>query len=130
MEQRDDIRNVSDELFLDLLRKERGFIVLEFWSPGCSVCQQVEPEVLRTRKELGPDTLFMKVNTDHNTGLASKYQVNGTPTFLFFCKGQRVGGIEGYVNATVLRNTVKDLIRHSPSCTAAKRPNYEMDGYG
>ena len=125
-----DIRNVSDELFSDLLRKEKKFIVLEFWSPGCSVCKDVEPELVKAKKDLGPDTIFMRVNTDHNTKLTTKYQVTGTPTFLFFCKGQKVGGTIGYVNATVLRNTVNDLIRHSISCSPGKRPSYEMDGYG
>ncbi|HUT27697.1 MAG TPA: thioredoxin family protein [Methanomassiliicoccales archaeon] len=125
-----DIRDVSDELFSDLLRKEKKFIVLEFWSPGCSVCKDVEPELVKAKKDLGADTMFMRVNTDHNNKLATKYHVTGTPTFLFFCKGQKVGGTIGYVNATVLRNTVKDLIRHSISCPPGKRPSYEMDGYG
>ncbi len=125
-----DIKDVSDELFLDLLRKEKRFIVLEFWSPGCSVCKEVEPEVVKAKKELGPDTLFMRINTDHNTQLATRYQVTGTPTFVYFCKGEKVGGAIGYINATVLRNTVKDLIRHSASCPQAKRISYEMDGYG
>ncbi len=124
-----DIKDVSEELFLDLLRKEKRFIVLEFWSPGCSVCKEVEPEVVKAQKELGPDTLFMRINTDHNTQLASRYQITGTPTFVYFCKGERIGGAVGYVNATVLRNTVKDLIRHSASCPG-KRVSYEMDGYG
>ncbi len=125
-----EIRDVSDELFLDLLRKEKRFIVLEFWSPGCSVCKEVEPEVVKAQKELGPDTLFMRINTDHNVQLASRYQVTGTPTFVYFCKGEKVGGAIGYINATVLRNTVKDLVRHSASCPPGKRISYEMDGYG
>lgn len=125
-----DIKDVSDELFLDLLRKEKRFIVLEFWSPGCSVCREVEPEIAKARKDLGPDTLFMRINTDHNTQLASRYQVTGTPTFVYFCKGEKVGGAIGYINATVLRNTVNDLIRHSASCPSNKRVSYEMDGYG
>lgn len=125
-----EIRDVSDELFQDLLRKEKRFIVLEFWSPGCSVCKEVEPEVLKAQRELGSEVLFMRVNTDHNTQLASKYQITGTPTFVYFCKGERIGGAIGYINATVLRNTVKDLIRHSAYCPAGKRISYEMDGYG
>ena len=125
-----EVREVSDELFQDLLRRERGFIVLEFWSPGCEVCRQVEPEVLRAQKELGPDALFMRINTDHNTQLAARYQVVGTPTFVFFCKGERVGIALGYINSTVLRNTVRDLLRHSSPCPQQKRISYEMDGYG
>jgi thioredoxin 1 len=124
------IRDVSDELFLDLLRKEKRFIVLEFWSPGCSVCKEVEPELTKAQSDLGSDVLFMRVNTDHNSALATRYQVSGTPTFVFFCKGQKVGGTIGYVNATVLRNTVKDLMRYAASCPPGKRPSYEMDGYG
>jgi thioredoxin 1 len=124
------IRDVSDELFEDLLRRERGFIVLEFWSPGCDVCRQVEPEVLRAQEELGSDALFMRINTDHNNQLASKYQVVGTPTFIFFCKGKKVGEATGFVNSTILRNTVRDLQRYSASCPQEKHINYEMDGYG
>jgi len=125
-----DIKDVSDELFLDLLRKEKRFIVLEFWSPGCSVCKEVEPELIKAKKELGSDILFMRINTDHNTQLVSRYQVNGTPTFVYFCQGEKVGGAIGFINATVLRNTVKDLMRHSASCPPGKRISYEMDGYG
>jgi len=125
-----EIRDVSDDLFRDLLRKEKRFIVLEFWSPGCPVCKEVEPEVTKAHRELGEDVLFMRVNTDHNTTLASKYDVTGTPTFIYFCKGEKVGGSLGFVNATVLRNTVKDLIRHSVACPSGKRTTYEMDGYG
>lgn len=123
-----EIRDVSDELFLDLLRRERGFVVLELWSPGCSVCKEVEGEVLKAHVELD-DVAFMRVNVDHNKVLASRYQVSGTPTFLFFCNGQKVGGIFGFVNATVLRNSVRDLQKRSRSCPMPKRP-YEMDGYG
>ncbi|MCG7844489.1 MAG: thioredoxin family protein [Methanomassiliicoccales archaeon] len=124
-----EIRDVSDELFKDLLRKEKRFIVLEFWSPGCSVCKEVEPELLKAQKELGEDAIFMKINTDHQMWLASKYQVTGTPTFVYFCDGKKVGGNIGYINATVLRNTIKDILRHSVSCPRTKRMNYEMDGY-
>ena len=94
-----DIRDVSDELFLDLLRKERRFIVLEMWSPGCSVCKDVEGEVLRAQKELTPDVVFMRVNVDHNNILASRYHITGTPSFLFFCNGQNIGGMIGFVSA-------------------------------
>lgn len=124
------IKEVSDELFLDLLRKERRFIVLELWSPGCPVCREVEPEVVKAQEELGSEVLFMKVNIDHNSALAQRYQITGTPSFIYFCKGEKVGGSVGYINATVLRNTVKDLIRHSISCPPGKRISYEMDGYG
>jgi thioredoxin 1 len=125
-----DIKDVSDELFLDLLRKERRFIVLEMWSPGCSVCKEVEGEVVRAQKELAPDVVFMCVNVDHNNILASRYRVTGTPSFLFFCDGHNIGGITGFVSATALRNSVRDLQRHSVSCPSSKRPSYEMDGYG
>lgn len=125
-----DVREVSDELFMDLMRREKRFIVLEFWSPGCSVCKDVEPELLKAQRELGDEVLFMKVNTDHQTQLASKYQITGTPSFIYFCKGQKVGGNIGYINATVLRNTVKDILRHSATCPTARRISYEMDGYG
>jgi thioredoxin 1 len=125
-----DIRDVSDELFMDLLRKEKRFIVLEFWSPGCSVCKEVEPELFKAQKELGDDVIFMKVNTDHQGQLAAKYKITGTPSFVYFCKGQQVGGNIGYINATVLRNTVKDIMKHTASCPTTKRISYEMDGYG
>ena len=93
-----EIKDVSDELFLDLLRKEKRFIVVEFWSPGCSVCKEVEPEVLKAQAELGPDVLFMRINTDHNKQLATRYQITGTPTFVYFCKGDKIGGAIGYMD--------------------------------
>jgi hypothetical protein len=42
-----------------------------------------------------------------------------------------VGELVGAINTTILRNTIKDLIRHRNECVnKSTRISYEMDGYG
>ena len=53
-----------------------------------------------------------------------------TPTFKFLCKSMPVGELVGEINATLLGNTIKDLIRHRNECAKSTKLVFEMDGYG
>ncbi|MCK5547576.1 MAG: thioredoxin family protein, partial [Thermoplasmata archaeon] len=72
-----------------------------------------------------------KIDAETFTTLAIRFGIMATPTFKFFCKGAPVGELVGDVNETLLRNTVKDMIRHRHECTSkSTRLVYELDGYG
>ena len=67
--------------------------------------------------ELSEEAVFAKVDAQANMDMALQYGVVGTPTFKLFCRDRFLGEIIGETNATVLRNTIKDMIRHQAACT-------------
>jgi thioredoxin 1 len=123
------IRDVTEALFNDMLKKSDKVIVVEFWSPGCSVCRDVAPIYLQVSDEMQKEANFVRINTDANTQMAVRNGVTGTPTFMIFCRDGKVGEIIGMTSQTMLRNTIRDAIKYKVSCPG-KKISYEMDGYG
>lgn len=126
--------NVKD---LDLGRFEQALdvgdklVVVEFYSNNCAFCAAVAPIYEALSHEMGDEAVFARINAQENPTLAQKFGVMGTPTFKFFCRKQAIGDIVGEVNITLLRNSIKDFIRHRTECPFKMTPlRFEMDGYG
>jgi thioredoxin-like negative regulator of GroEL len=91
----------------------------------------MEPVYEQISQELSDEAVFARVDAQENLDMALQYGVVGTPTFKLFCRDKFLGEIVGETNATVLRNTIKDMIRHQAACALrTKRVTYEQDGYG
>jgi thioredoxin 1 len=106
-------------------------VVVEFYTNTCSNCAALAPIYDALAREMGREASFTRVNANAQIALAQKFGVMGVPTIKFFCKGRPIGDIVGEVNATVLRNTIKDFIRHRTECITKSTALWtEMDGYG
>ena len=123
--------DVDEHDLFNMSGKMDKLIVVEFWSPICSVCREVAPIYEAVSNELSGEALFCRMNTETNGILPQSLGVVATPTFMFFCRERQVGAIVGLVNQTSLRNTIKDAIRHRTECVSkSKKISYEQDGYG
>ena len=123
------IRDVTEALFNDMLKRTEKVIVVEFWSPSCAVCAEVAPVYQQVSEEMQNEAQFVRVNTDANTQMAVRNGITGTPTFVIFCRQGMVGQIIGMTSVTMLRNTIRDAIKYKVGCPG-KKVSYEMDGYG
>ena len=126
-----DVKELNDASLGAAMEGEDRLVIVEFYTSTCPSCRAIEPVYGQLSDELGKDALFTKLNAETSPLAARKYGVMGVPTFKFFCRGKPIGEIVGAVNATMLRNTVKDHIRHRAEC--AKKTTWigmEMDGYG
>ncbi len=104
--------------------------VVEFYLPECPHCQQVAPIYDEVSEEMGDKARFAKVNLRNNKGLGAKFGISGTPTFKFFCRRRNIGEHVGFINETILRNTIKDFLIHRRECIKGSTPvDYEMDIY-
>lgn len=125
------IKEMDQESFSSLIKKTDKLVIVEFYTTTCPNCRAIEPVYQQLSKELQNKAAFAKVNAQSHTVLASSYGVRGVPTFKFFCKGRPVAEIVGAVNETILRNTIKDLIRHKLECVSKSTPlGFELTGYG
>jgi thiol-disulfide isomerase/thioredoxin len=126
----DQVKDINETEFDKLLNDSDDFVAVMFYTTTCPNCKAIEPVYSQLSKELGRDGTFTKINTEQNPSIAIRYGVMGVPTFKFFCKKRPVGELVGAINTTILRNTIKDIIRHKNECVnKSTRISYEMDGY-
>jgi thioredoxin-like negative regulator of GroEL len=126
-----DIKELNDESFNKLINKTDKFVAVMFYTTTCPNCRAITPVYEELSSELSKDAIFTRVNAEQNMGLASQFGIMGVPTFKFFCNNNPIGELVGAINRTILRNTIKDLIRHKNECISkSTRITWEMDGYG
>lgn len=126
----DKVREIAETEFSEILDKEEKLIIVQFYTRTCPNCAAIAPVYSELSSELYKNAEFIKVNAETNQTMAMRYGILGVPTFKFFCSGKTIGELVGSINSTLLRNTIKDLIRHKNECVAKSTPLvFEIDGY-
>ena len=90
--------------------KAPGLVLIDFWAVWCGPCRMVAPIVDEISKEYAGKLKVLKLNTDENPDIASKYRIMGIPTLMFFKNGQTVDQIVGAVPKAQLKSKVDALL--------------------
>jgi thioredoxin 1 len=127
----DNIKELDDKSFDELLSESDKLVIVEFYNTTCPNCRAIAPVYSELSRELQKEAVFTRINVEQNMKIAARYGVMGVPTFKFLCNERPVGEIVGSVNTTMLRNTIKDYVRHRLECLSKSTSIvYELDGYG
>lgn len=125
------IKELNEDTFDETLQETEKLVIVEFYNTTCPNCQAIAPVYEELSQELKQEAVFTRVNAMQNTRIASRYGILSVPTFKFFCKDKPIGELVGALHATVIRNTIKDLIKHKNECASkSTKLAFEMDGYG
>ncbi|MGI6632497.1 MAG: thioredoxin family protein [Bacillota bacterium] len=102
------VAEVTPETFSELIEQGKP-VVLEFYTNSCPWCEKIEPELHRVSDAHGDKVLVAKMNAEKHWAEASKYELSGVPTLVFFdADGRAVAIAAGYREyaeiAEILRN--------------------------
>jgi len=89
---------------------EPGMYIVDFWSPTCMPCKQIEPGLEKIAAEYSSSVKVLKVNVDENPKISSKYFVRGLPTILFIKNGSVRSQITGSVPPSIIEAKLKEVI--------------------
>ncbi len=105
-----DVQSVSLDTWDKEVLKSPNVVMVDFWASWCSPCKIVAPTVAELAKEYEGKAKFVKVNTDENQDLATRYKIRGIPTLMFFKNGEIVDQIIGAVPKTQLKAKLDTLL--------------------
>ncbi|PWW79511.1 DUF862-domain-containing protein [Tuber magnatum] len=104
------VANSLHDLEAVLKSAESSCAVIFFTSATCPPCRVIYPRFEQIGLEAGEKAKFIKVDIGMSYGVARKFQVAATPTFMTFLKGERVDQWSG-ANYGDLTSRVEALLR-------------------
>ena len=87
--------------------------LVDFWAAWCGPCQMIAPVVEELATEYSGRLKVAKLNTDENPDIASRYQVMGIPTLMFFKGGQMIDRIVGAASKKQFKEKIEALLSKS-----------------
>ena len=70
-------------------------LLVDFWAPWCGPCKMVAPELERVARSNAGRYLVVKVNTDEQSDLASRFRIRSIPTLALVWQGREIDRIAG-----------------------------------
>jgi len=90
--------------------KAQGVVMIDFWAAWCGPCRIISPTIEELSKEYSGKIKVLKLNTDENSDIASRYQVMGIPTIMFFKDGTKLDQIVGVVPKQFLKAKIESFL--------------------
>jgi len=87
---------------------ENKTVLIEFWAEWCGSCKSFGM-LLEGMESNFPSVVFAKVNIEHATELAVKYNIAGLPALFCFHNGEMYAQQNGAIPAHQVRSMLRDL---------------------
>lgn len=88
------IRTADDQSFNQILMSHQGPTLVEFVTPSCPACRQIEPWLQNLLRKF-PTLQVMKVDATRAPNAASYFGINMAPVLIVFKNGQPMQTIRG-----------------------------------
>jgi thioredoxin reductase/thiol-disulfide isomerase/thioredoxin len=90
-------------------------VVVDFYSDGCGPCRMMAPIYTKVAKEFVDKAVFVKIDTNAQYELSSRYGIRSLPTFQWFVGGSKIEEQKGGIGEGPLRQYTQKAIRQAES---------------
>ena len=85
-------------------------VIADFWAPWCGPCKMMAPVFSDTAEKFPLKALFVKINTEDEQMLGSRFGIRSIPTLIVFKGGREVERVSGALSHGELSNFVNRYI--------------------
>jgi thioredoxin 1 len=89
------IKHVDDQSFHLEVEMSRGAVLVEFVTPTCSACRQIEPWLQGLAQQLAGQLKIVKIDSTRARRVAQAFGIRMAPTLIVFRNGQPMQTIQG-----------------------------------
>jgi thioredoxin 1 len=100
---------ITSENF-DTLLSEKEVLVAYFGAPWCGPCRMLGPIFKTVKEDNNDETVgIIKLDVDVDSDLATKYNVRGIPTLIYFKDGEVVDRTVGVQSKVSIEGKISEL---------------------
>ena len=85
-------------------------VMVDFYSPSCGPCHMLAPVIETLARQYAGKIIIAKYDTSRYQVAASRFQIKGVPTLIFFKQGKVVDQIVGAVPQADIARRLNNLI--------------------
>jgi thioredoxin 1 len=101
---------ITDSNFTEMVNKNEGVSVVDFWAPWCGPCKMIGPIIDELHNEYEGKAVIGKVNVDDNPNTSMEFGVRSIPTILVFKNGEIVNKKVGVASKAELQKMIEDAM--------------------
>jgi thioredoxin 2 len=92
------------------LKKNDIPLLVDFWAEWCGPCKMMAPYFEAAAKLLEPNVRFVKINTESQQELATRYHIQSIPTLILFSHGKETVRHSGVMNTQDMVRWIKPYV--------------------
>lgn len=100
---------VNTENFEQEVLNSDKLVLTDFYSDSCIPCKRLSPVLSELEKGYGDSLKVVKVNINFDSVLMEKYEVQASPTIIFFKDGQEQLRLRGAVKKSEIVDEIEKL---------------------
>ncbi len=101
---------LTSENYTRLVEKSTTPVIVDFYADWCMPCKMMGPIFEDLSKDYAGKLTFLKLDTEKETALAEKFEVQGIPMLLVLKKGQEIGRLIGFAPKPVLKQRIDGVL--------------------
>ena len=85
-------------------------VLVDFYADWCGPCKAMSPELTKLKNHYGDRLKLVKINTEKNQKLATKFSIRSVPTLVLYRNGTQVARKSGGMMLPLLKKFVQPYL--------------------
>lgn len=85
-------------------------VLVDVWAPWCGPCRAMAPAFEAAARELEPELVLTKLDSDNEPALAAEFGIQSIPTTLLFHGGKEIARVSGALSAGQIVRWVRERL--------------------
>ena len=104
------VNPLTDAQFQQRVEQSSLAVLVDFYSPTCGPCRMIAPVIATLAEAYAGRLLVFKIDTSSQQMSASRFQIRGVPTLLFFKNGIMVDQLVGAAPQADIERLINNLL--------------------